>query len=403
MLAPRVPYPADHGAALRNLPLLQWLGRRHAVSLFAFGDPACEDGRRALAGYTERVEIAPAPSRSRRDRARAAVSGEPDLARRLWSPPLVEALRAEMKRFSFDLVQIEGLEMFELWKAAAVGGPGRRPITIYDAHNAEYALQHRAWEGSRRRGDWASALYSLVQARRLRRYEGACCRAADAVIAVSPEDAASLRPLAAPTRVTVIPNGIDPTYYRTSARSSDGATVLFLGKMDYRPNVDAVTWLASEIWPVVRAALPRARLAIVGRDPTPVVQGLAAVPGVKVIGAVPDERPWFERSDLLVVPMQMGGGVRLKVLQALAMGVPIVATGFGVSGVGARDGEHYLRGDTAPALAQRIVQALGDPDLRQRLALAGRALVCSQFDWSIILPRLDQLYAELTRAPSLAD
>ncbi len=393
MLVPRVPYPPDHGAALRNWQILRWLGARHEVTLLGFGDPARAS---ALAAHARRVEVVAPPRRSLLHRLRCfATSKEPDLVRRLWSPELAGRLSSLVRTTTFDLVQIEGLEMHRFWKG--LGEVTDRATVVLDEHNAEYALQESAWQASLRQLSLAGAAYSLIQAHRLRAYERQAGEAAQGVVVVSREDELALRALSPRLRLTVIPNGVDPTFYAPEASSADGTTVLFIGKLDYRPNVDAVEWLVAEIWPRVRRAEPRARLWIVGRDPLPRVRRLGQAPGVEVVGGVSDERPWFRQSTVLVVPMRMGGGVRLKVLQALAMGTPVVSTPAGIAGVDARDGEHYLLGRSAPELADCLLRALADRRLRCRLAEAGRALVGERYDWRVILPRFDELYREITR------
>jgi sugar transferase (PEP-CTERM/EpsH1 system associated) len=397
MLTPRAPYPADHGAALRNLYLLKSLSRRHEVTLMTFGNPADVAAIHVLQEYARRVRVVPPPRRSPWSRLVAlGISRQPDLARRLWSPALVARLRETLEESTFDLVQIEGLEMFGLWSGARAGRRGIGPLVVLDEHNAEYTLQHTAGQVSLRARAWLPALYSFVQARRLRRYEQQACRAVHGVVMVSKVDEESLRLLYPQLRACVVPNGVDTTHYFAGDRQTDGATVLFIGKMDYRPNLDAINWFCATIWPAVRAALPKARLLIVGRDVSPELQPLARVPGVEIVGAVPDERPWFDRSDLLVVPMRMGSGVRLKVLQAMAMGVPVVSTSLGMTGVDAGDGTHYLLADTPKEFARQIIRALEDPSLRQTLGHEARKLVCERYDWQVIVPRLDHFYEELT-------
>jgi len=403
ILMPRAPYPADHGAALRNFHILKWLGARHEVALFAFGDPTNANASDRLGEHAASIDILPFPRRSRLARLHdLVVSDQPDLTRRLWSAELVARLSNVLKRQSFDIVQIEGLEMASAWQTAASGHPtAPRTRVVLDDHNAEYVLQESAARASLRHGALPAAAYSLVQAGRLRRYERHVARAVDGVIAVSMEDQASLLALDPTLRTTVVTNGVDPDYFRPGARAADGPTALFIGKLDYRPNVDAVEWLADDIWPRVRVAVPTARLLVVGRDPTPRLARLAGRPGVEVIGPVLDERPWFDRADVLLVPMRMGGGVRLKVVQAMAMGIPVVATGPGVAGMAVQDGVHYLRGDTAREIVARVVQAFGDPGLRQALRDAGQRLAHEQYDWRVILPRLDAFYEELIGATSV--
>jgi glycosyltransferase involved in cell wall biosynthesis len=357
-----------------------------------------EIARSALARHARTVEIVAHPDRSRVERLRAfAMSRQPDLVRRLWSDELVERLARLLRAQSFDLVQIEGLEMYAFWESVATS-LARGPVVILDAHNAEYVLQEGAWRASLARRDWVAAAYSLVQARRLRRYERLVCQSAGGVVAVSREDEAALLALAPRLNSAVVPNGVDTRHYHPSLVEPDGTSALFIGKLDYRPNVDAVEWLATDVWPLVLEAQPRAKLFVVGRDPLPRVRQLGHLAGVTVVGPVPDERPWFSRSSCLVVPMRMGGGVRLKVLQAMAMGTPVVSTGVGMAGVAAQPGSHYLRGDTPQELAAGVVKTLQDAPLRHSLAQASRDLACSSYDWQVILPRLDEFYRVCTEA-----
>jgi glycosyltransferase involved in cell wall biosynthesis len=390
MVAPRVPYPADHGAAQRNLALLRWLGARHHVTLVAFGNPSDVRGRTAIEALGVRAEVISPVRRSRSHRVATLLrSRAPDLAVRLHSPDLVDRLREQLAIRRPDVVQIEGLEMYEAVAAvrSAVGG-----TVLLDEHNAEYRLQESAFRASLRQRDPLGAVYSRIQAKRLRRYEKQACDSVDTVVAVSAEDQDALRRLGTPTPIRVIPNGVDTQYYCPSHLERDAASVLFIGKMDYRPNVDAAEWLASEIWPMVRAAVPDAKLSIVGRDPLPRVRRLVRVPGLSVIGEVPDDRAWFWRSTVLAVPLRMGGGTRLKVLQAMSTGTPIVATRIGMAGVGASEETHFLRGDTADAFARQLVRALREEETRAGLAVAARRLAVDCFEWATILDRLGELY-----------
>ncbi len=397
MLMPRAPYPADHGTALRNLYLLKHLSRHHEVSLLTFGNPADTSVIRVLQEYARRVDVVPLPRRSPWRRLIAlGTSRVPDLAQRLWSPALIARLQEMLERSAFDLVQIEGLEMYGAWAGARSGRRGIGPLVVLDEHNAEYSLQHTAWKVSLRTRAWLPAFYSFVQARRLRGYELGACQTVHGVVLVSKADEASIRTLYPPLRACVVPNGVDTSHYVAGDRQTDGATVLFIGKMDYRPNLDAINWFCSDIWPLVRAAVPNARFLVVGRDLGPEHQPLARVPGVELVGAVPDERPWFDRSDLLVVPMRMGSGVRLKVLQAMAMGVPIVSTSLGMAGVEAENGTHFLLANSPSEFARQIVEALGNRRLRQSIGEAARKLACEHYDWQVIVPRLEIFYQELS-------
>jgi glycosyltransferase involved in cell wall biosynthesis len=395
MVAPRAPYPTIDGASQRNLQILRWLAERHDVTLVAFGDPDDATARCGLGRAASGALIIPPPRRDLRTRlVDLLLTSRPDLTRRLWSRAMVRAIRRAFRDGPYDLVQVEGLEMFETWVAAGISG-GRPPRVVLDEHNAEYALQASAASASRANGSSIGGVYSTIQAARLARYEANAFGLVDGVVAVSTEDEKALRALRLDVRTSVVPNGVDTASIVPVMRREAEARALFIGKLDYRPNVDAVEWLAREIWPLVRRYLPAATLDVVGRDPTASIERLNGSAGVNVVGEVPDDRIWFQRASLLVVPMRMGSGVRLKVLQAMATGTPIVSTSLGMAGTGAVDGMHYLRGDTPAELASALVTALRDRELCSRLATSSLDLVRSGFDWRVILPRLDAFHREI--------
>ena len=171
--------------------------------------------------------------------------------------------------------------------------------------------------------------------------------------------------------------------------------MVFDGSMDFRPNVDAVLWFASEVWPHMRRARPEARFYVVGRNPTAQVRQLASLPGITVTGAVEDTRPWVACAAVYVVPMRMGGGVRLKLLQAMAMERGIVCTPMGAEGVPVRHGRELLLAGSPEAFARSALDLMSDPDRRAALGRAARRLVTARYDWSVLLPALDGIYPRL--------
>ena len=394
-LTPQMPYPPRQGAAIRNWHLIAGLAREHAVTLCTFG-PAEAVVLRPLATACRRVVVVPAPARTARDRVHTLVATRlPDMARRLWSPAFAAAMRGLVRDQTFDRVQVEGIEMVPYM--AALRAAGTAPPWLFDEHNAEYLLQRRAFEADLRRPRaWPAAGYSLVQWRRLRRYERAACRAAGAVVAVSEADRAALAALAPDASITVVPNGVDLAEWSVAAAGKDpaaealatrGPLVVFDGTMDFRPNVDAVAWFVDAIWPRIRAAAPDAQFAVVGRNPAPRVAALAAVPGVTVTGPVADPRPWVAAAAVYVVPMRMGGGVRLKVLQALALERALVSTPLGCEGVTVQDGRDVVLAAEPGAFAAAVTALLGDPARRAVLGRAARAAV-TPYAWEAIVPRL---------------
>jgi glycosyltransferase involved in cell wall biosynthesis len=207
----------------------------------------------------------------------------------------------------------------------------------------------------------------------------------DHVVTVSDVDRRIVEELAPGTATTVVPNGVDVVRVRPPVLDGRGAgrrpTAVFVGKMDYRPNVDGARWFTEEVLPLVRQRVPSFALTIVGRDPTPEVQALSGQDGVHVTGRVQSTTPFLHEASLAVVPLRAGSGSRLKVLEALAAGTPVVSTSLGVEGLQVDAGRHLLVADGAPAFAAAVADLLADPDRRARMAREGRRLVEERYGW----------------------
>ena len=395
-LTPQLPYPPHQGTSIRNWGLISQLSKRHTISLLSFAsEPQIPT---QLSERCARVVTLATPKRSSSRRVSDLVLGRADLARRLWSPAFARALSDWLERERFDGVQIEGLELANYRDAVRV----HRVPFVYDAHNAEHVIQHRAAAADGgRRGRRLAALYSSLQEPRLKALERALCREASGVSAVSDEDAAALRSLVPQVSPVVVPNGIDLCAYDLPAPVAiEPGRVVFTGKMDYRPNVDAVLWFVNDVWPMVRAQAPEATFWIVGQAPTPPVRALDGRDGVHVTGAVADTRPYIAGARVYVAPLRMGGGTRFKLLEALALRRPIVSTRIGAEGFPLQNGRDALLADGPQAFADSVCRLLQDSDLSDRLAATGRALVAARYDWSVIVPKLEALWADiLSRKP----
>ena len=308
------------------------------------------------------------------------------MALRLWSPAFAQEVRRQLVSTAYDLVQAEGIEMARYLAAAP---PERR---VYDAHNPEALLQRRACEAAVRRRDGLAAAYSFIQWRRLERFERAVIRGSARTLAVSYHDANQLEALAGKP-VHVVPSGIDLERYPFAEPSDDQPkNLLFLGKLDYRPNAAALRWLVEQVLPRV----PNVRLFAVGSDPP---RWLVAAgqhdDRIAVTGAVADERPYLRRAALLLLPLEVAAGSRLKALVAMASGVPIVSTPLGMEGLEAVPDEHYacVPGLDAEGWATRLREVLNDRQQRTQLARAGRSLVESCYSWPAIAAALRAAYA----------
>ena len=396
-LTPQLPYPPHQGTAIRNYNLIAHLSSNYEVHLLSFVHSRDELERATpLRRRCRGIETALAPRRSFFRRLLSLfLSPLPDMALRLPSAEFRAKLRALLERERFDVVQVEGIEMGPYLEQVVGSGP----LVVFDDHNAEYVLQKRAFETDIRDvRRWVGAFYSLIQWRKLSRYEAALCRLADRVVAVSEADAEALRALVPGLRVDIVPNGVDTEFYNvqipmTKSQLAIGLwSLVFTGKMDFRPNVDAVIWFCEEVLPLVRREVPGVRFYIVGRSPHRRVLRLARDPAVTVTGYVDDVRPYIAAASVYVVPLRVGGGTRLKVLEALACGKAIVSTSLGCEGLGLTPGRELVVADTPQEFARQVVELLRNPERREELGQAARRFAEERYDWRLIVPKLERVY-----------
>ncbi len=397
-LTPQLPYPPHQGTALRNYGLIAGLARHgYDVSLISFvepGQPSVE--MTPLASLCQHILTVPAPAWTSLLRLRALLGGQADMARRRWSPEFASTVRELLAHETVDIVHVEGIEMAPYLTTLRAGAPGA--LLIYDAHNAEYALQRRiAAQDIQSPRRWHAAAYSLLQTALLRRFETGVCRAAGQIIAVSEADAAALRRLPHRTPIAAIPNAIAVSHYRPESVIEAAIlrpSIVFTGKMDFRPNIDAVLWFASEVLPAIAAVVPDVHFSIVGQKPHRRLDALRSRPNITLTGYVDDIRPYLRAADVYVAPLRMGSGTRFKLLEAMAMGCAVVSTSIGAEGLEVRHGEHLLLADSADDLAGAVADLLRDPARRVALGQRASMLVRARYDWDGIVPQLQTVYAE---------
>ncbi|HJO33723.1 MAG TPA: glycosyltransferase [Anaerolineales bacterium] len=395
-LTPTVPFPPDQGTAIRNWGLISSLAGQHHISLLTFAnrpDKVAPELRDCCAT----ILVASPPARTPVQRLATLLgSSRPDLADRLVSTDFSTRLQKLLKSESFDAVHVEGLELASyLQQIAAQRGEASTPLLVYDAHNAETVIQRRAFQTDRLQPHrWFAALYSRLQLPRLARLERHTCALADTVLCVSAEDRAALREMLPGLHPMLLPNGIFLDDYPTTVKPAGlpAPALVFSGKMDYRPNVDAVLWFAREILPRVRKTHVETTFVVAGKAPVPRVQRLAENPGITVTGPVPDVRPYIAAATVYVIPLRMGGGTRFKMLEGMALRRPIVSTTIGAEGFPVANGRELLLADSADEQASAICSLIDDAQTRARLGMAGRAFVEARYQWSAIVPRMQEVY-----------
>ena len=396
LLTPDSPFPSASGAAIRSFGIIRGLYQAgHQVTLLSYADDTLAPATNPLNDYCQSVVALPIPRHGKVKRIwRLLTSNQADMEFRLYGAPFQQHLTRILAEGSFDVIQFSGLELGCFLPQIHVEKRGA--VVIYDALNAEAELQRLVAEVDRQHLDrLPAAVYSTLQARRLMRFERQICRSVDAALTVSEEDRCHLKQhQGAP--VYLLPNGIVADEYQppsNNARPPD--QLVFTGKMDYRPNVDAIEWFAGEVLPDILRAHPATKLAIVGRNPHRRILDLATAPHIGVTGWVESVLPYLHSATVYIAPLRMGSGTRLKILEAMAAGCAVVSTSIGASGLRPELRAAMLLADDAEAFAQAVISLLEVPQLRDRLGLQARAAVREHYDWSALIPQLLRAYEDL--------
>ena len=402
IITPQIPYPPQQGASLRNWHIIRSLAQNHTVSLLSFQEPDQETDPsviQLLYSTCENATFIPTPDHTiGRRLTHLVTSPYPDMGHRLQSDPFTAALQTLLTDHAFDIVQIEGIELARTIDTIRQHSPHSK--IIFDNHNAETALQQRTFlTDIKQPRRWVGAAYSAVQVLKLGRFERWACQTADGVTAVSATDASLLDQLRQrPPRTAPIPNTIDITHYTppTTDAPLPRHDLVFTGKMDYRPNVDAMIWFTSEIWPKLRQTFPDLTLAIVGQKPHARLKPLADEPGITLTGFVPDVKPYLYGATAVVMPLRMGSGTRLKLLEAMAAHKPIVSTTIGAEGFPITSGKELILADTTADTISLITQLLQSPSQQKHL-IQHAAQFVKQYDWHAVAPQFEALYSQLNQ------
>lgn len=385
-LAHTLPYPPTWGFGIRVYQFLRLLARRHDVSILAYASGDDEGKIAALSAFCARVQVVPGgPSGGGAKRAAQFTSlfrAASYQSRYLHSDAMARALAALCAGEPFDVIQVESSQL------AAVFDFDPRSRVVLDEHDIVYELLHRMYQTERsplRR--W----YNWREFHKFKREEIAVWRRLSAVVTTSPREVPIIEQAAPSTPVLSAPNGVDVDYFQPSTVAPDADAIVMTGLMKTRPNIDAAVFFVSEVLPRILAAHPALVFYVVGGDPPDEVRRLAS-DHVVVTGSVDDVRPFVHRAAVFVVPMRMGGGTRLKVLEGLAMKKPMVSTSLGCEGIDVAHGEDLLVADEPAAFADAVLQLLDDRAFGARLAEHGHAVVHRSYRWEAVADRLEQFY-----------
>ncbi len=389
-------HPTTKGGQIRTLEMLRHLHRWHEIHYVAIANPAHPEGPARAHEYSHKSYPFPYRVPSKTSPAFYA-----ELIRGLFSPTPVAVERFHppgMRAFLEDLIRKERFDCAVVDHLAPTAYFPDLSHAIFFQHNVETVIWRRHVEHA---PDPVRRTYFKLQADRMYRYERRVSQASGHIVAVSQTDAAEMRRLFDITRVTEIPTGVDIEYFRPPGGGGTGASacqpvqsagLVFIGSMDWLPNVDGVLYFVREVLPLIRKDQPGATLAIVGRTPPPKITRLSAEdPGIQVTGTVDDIRPYLWNSAVSIVPLRIGGGTRLKIYEAMAAQIPVVSTAIGAEGLSINPPDDIRIADTPEHFASQCLELLASPELRARLSQTAWQMVNSKFSWEHVARCFEQV------------
>jgi glycosyltransferase involved in cell wall biosynthesis len=389
-----ISYPLTSGKRLRTVNLMLRLASRHRLTYIGRGKAHSPEARQAAAFFQDHgiatllVDHPLPPKRGLCFYGRLAanlLSLVPYAVAVHESLPMRQALRAHAAERRVDLWQFE----WTPYVAMTRGLPGARVLTAHNVDTLVWQRYHETEEHPLKR--W----YIKQQWRKFQSYERRFFAEATRVVAVSAEDAALVREQLGVDRVEVVENGVDQAYFAEVTGERDPQRILFLGSLDWRANLDALEIMLDRIFPQVLAQVPAARLCVVGRNPpAALVRRLESMDGVKLYADVPDVRPHLGGCGVLAVPLRMGGGSRLKILEALAAGLPVVSTRIGAEGLHLRPGRDLVVVEGMEEMAAALVEAIRSPRPIRAMAENGRLLVRECYDWDVLARKLEKVWEQ---------
>lgn len=387
------PFPLYRGDRLIPYYLARELAaRHHLIDLLAFYDQP--DDIAQVPRYERlfrSVSLLREPRRPALSYARRALRRQarfPAHAAESWAPEMWRTIAATLRDRAYDVVHLfGGVQVYEYLPLVRALP---NVIVPYEAYSLwlDRALQQPASLPAR----------AVLHARRwmARHYESWMFEGYDRAVVLTDQDARALKALNPLTPVVVIPNGVDVDHFTPTGYEPDEPTLLFIGNYDYLPNCDAALRLARALFPRIKARVPQARLVLVGGQ-VPRELRACASEGVEITGRVPDVRPYFEQAMVFVSPLRLGAGIKNKVLEAMAMGVPVVATPLSCDGMPVAHEQQVMLGTTDDELVDSVLRVLGDADLRRRLRLSARQVIEEHFTWQRVAEQYEDLYRQVIR------
>ncbi len=408
VISAMLPYPVDNGGANRLYNLYTRIAKKHTLTWVCPVWKGQEGNVWGVEAFSDRVvqlprsDERPLPERGWGGLLKKVVAhlhwerlfvycfGYVDAPGLYWlpaTPERMETVERVLSEKPYDLVVTEFEGNAELVQAV------KDIPCVLATHNVASSIFKRI--RSTHPGDWEDRLFAGLELQKIIRYEQQNYAAYQGAVAVSEEDRRVLQERCPGLPVEIIPNGVDIEYYRPSKTPVDAHSMVYIGNYSYPPNADAMLYFCREIFPLIRARVADARMILLGANPP---AELAGLPGVELPGFVEDIRPIVQQAGMLVVPLRLGGGTRLKILDGMALGKAIVATGVGAEGLDVRPGEDLLIADQPDAFAAAVLRLMEDAELRERLGRNGRKVVERDYDWNVLADRAADWYERVAKA-----
>jgi glycosyltransferase involved in cell wall biosynthesis len=402
LIAHLLPYPPKGGSPLRNYNLLKEIASRHEVHMLTFHQRAhaqhgssIEEAKEEIEKLCAHLEVFDIPTDFSRGQWYALLfrnlfSLTPYSVWRYWSKEMEEAIKRQVAEQDFDVIHFDTIALADFARLAS------KTAKVLNHHNIESQLLYR-------RAAYVSnpftKLYFYYQAWKLRRFERNICEVMDLQVTVSENDRQTLLQYCSDAEIAVVPNGVDPNYFLPTNDMQVPNSVIYVGGLTWFPNLDAMKYFTSDIWPIIKRELSNATMKHVGiHGGMHPAELISDDDSIEFLGFVDDIRREMTKASVYIVPLRIGGGTRLKIYDAMSMGKAIVSTSIGCEGIDVTDGHDIMIADSPAEFAHKVIQLMQNPDLRDQLGRNARRSVEERFSWKKIAPRLEHTLAEAAAA-----
>lgn len=389
----RVPWPPDRGDRIRTWNILKFLARNADVDLICLADePVTRETRAALEDVTRRLAIIPHGGKSRYLRGMISFACGRTVTEGLFESGMVKSVvRHWSMTADYTAAMASSSGIARYLQPQLLSTCGRVWIDLIDVDSEK-------WLDYSRSSRFPMSLVYRLEGRRLRNLESRLASTAERLLVVSEAERRLFSEFCPDAPIQAVGNGVDTEYFAPLPMETVPFSCVFVGVLNYLPNSDAVRWFSHEVWPQVRQRYPESVFRIVGRNPPSEVMELNAIPGVDVIGAVPDVRPWLHQSDCVVVPLRIARGVQNKVLEAMACAKPVICAPAPLKGLTVEPGLHLLQAESSEQWLRCIGEVFEDPIRAEELGMAASAWVQLNHRWQACLePLIEMIHSDKTR------